>query len=121
LGKKYLNSLSTVPVITLLFFVVVVEFEIRDPGWEKIMIRDNHPGSATLAASNYFLCLSLGKHSIIGKESSTSPSIPFFHSLTFKYQLTVMPGFSLPVLVAHRIWIQEQLNTNTDQQLLSAL
>jgi hypothetical protein len=24
-------------------------FGIRDPGWEKIRIRDKHPGSATLA------------------------------------------------------------------------
>ncbi len=26
-------------------------FGIRDPGWEKIRIRDKHPGSATLQKS----------------------------------------------------------------------
>jgi hypothetical protein len=30
-------------------FVAVFGSEIRDPGWKKIMIRDKHPGSATLA------------------------------------------------------------------------
>jgi hypothetical protein len=27
---------------------------IRDPGWEKILIRDKHPGSATLIADIVF-------------------------------------------------------------------
>jgi hypothetical protein len=31
-----------------LSFVAVFGSGIRDPGWVKIMIRDKHPGSATL-------------------------------------------------------------------------
>jgi hypothetical protein len=30
------------------FFYLPMFFGIRDPGWEKIWIRDKYPGSATL-------------------------------------------------------------------------
>jgi hypothetical protein len=35
-------------IFSPLSFVAVFGFEIRDPGWVKIRIRDKHPGSATL-------------------------------------------------------------------------
>ncbi len=32
-------------------FYLPMFFGIRDPGWEKIRIRDKHPGSATLVVT----------------------------------------------------------------------
>ncbi len=39
-----------------LSFVAVFGSEIRDPGWVKIRIRDNHPGSATLLVPLPYFC-----------------------------------------------------------------
>jgi hypothetical protein len=38
--------------------------EIRDPGWEKIRIRDKHPGSATLQSGIEVEEVPDGRHTV---------------------------------------------------------
>ncbi len=42
------KKVMTTTFFSPLSFVAVFGSGIRDPGWVKIRIRDNHPGSATL-------------------------------------------------------------------------
>jgi hypothetical protein len=64
MSQSFLNS-GTLIVISPLSFVAV--FIIRDPGWGKIRIRDNHLGSATLlfCIQYYIIVTPLGTSGLI--------------------------------------------------------